>query len=148
MLSFVDSAGTFNLNADRIVSLRDQGVSDEVVNSVLRHDTELAQGLRNGSSSTSPLPPRLILVKVPAGSPPVQPKPLNPAESIIGTQAEPDHESDENSPQTEDVVAPAAPEMASTLPVRLPHPVQLTDTIVMMRLAGRAPNVQVLVSFP
>jgi hypothetical protein len=46
MLTFIDSAGTFNLGADQIIELRDLGVGTDVVMAMIDHDFELLSGCR------------------------------------------------------------------------------------------------------
>jgi len=59
LLTFIDSAGTFNLGADQIIYLRDLGVSNEVISTILEHDFELLAGLR-------PMPPATVAASQPA----------------------------------------------------------------------------------
>src|ERR1051325_6233760 len=46
MLTFVDSAGTFNLDADQIIFLRDLGVSTDLITAMIQHDFEILSGQR------------------------------------------------------------------------------------------------------
>ncbi len=149
MISFVDSAGTFNLDADKILALRDHGVSDQVITTVLQHDSEIAQGLRIESPSTAPATTHLTFVKMVPEKPAA--KPAAPAtasdDSIIGTPANYDEDDLFVNPDDEENSA-SSPAAARVSPVREPYPVQLTQTIVMMPLALRTPNVHLLIPFP
>src|SRR5205085_1685912 len=60
MLTFVDSAGTFNLGADQIIELRDLGVCTEVITAMIDHDYELLSGLRPmPASAVAASPPQI-----------------------------------------------------------------------------------------
>ncbi len=39
LVAYVDGAGTFNLTPEQIISLRDLGVSAEVLSAILQHDS-------------------------------------------------------------------------------------------------------------
>ncbi len=54
LLAFVDSAGTFNADADNIIYLRDLGVSNEVIGSMIRHDLDVALGAREVVTYATP----------------------------------------------------------------------------------------------
>ena len=61
MLTFVDSAGTFNLSADQIIELRDAGVCTEVITAMIDHDYELLSGLRPmPAGAVAASPPALV----------------------------------------------------------------------------------------
>src|SRR5206468_698246 len=81
MLTFVDSASTFNLDADQIIYLRDLGVSGAVVTAMIEHDFDLLSGVRqvpaNLSDSQSPTPLTFVRIAPPKHAP--APPPAAPA---------------------------------------------------------------------
>jgi len=56
ILTFIDSAGTFNLDSDQIIYLRDLGISAEVITTLIQHDLEITSGLRQMPTSPSASP--------------------------------------------------------------------------------------------
>jgi hypothetical protein len=93
LLPFIDSVGTFNLNADEIIYLSDIGVSRQVMASMIQHDFEVAAGLRLVTASASP---SSMLFPFAAGSestadagkqPANAPSPATPANSSIPANA-------------------------------------------------------------
>ena len=145
VLAYINSsAGTFNLSADQIVSLKSQGVSPVVINAMIEHDRELISGERPMTASAPPpFPPSVQAALAaslhPAGEagapPPSLATPLPaPDRSIIA----PDDESAGTGTwvwiEPDDV--PDQPRSAG--PVRLPYPVKLNDPIVVLRLPSFA----------
>ena len=59
VLSYINnSAGTFNLTADQVISLKNLGASPQVINAILEHDRQLISGERPMTvSAPPPLPP-------------------------------------------------------------------------------------------
>jgi hypothetical protein len=57
LCSYINSAGTFNLDSDQIIYLRDLGVSSQVISRMIRHDLEFAAGMLPSAAPTAPLPP-------------------------------------------------------------------------------------------
>jgi hypothetical protein len=162
IVTFIDSAGTFSLDAEKIIFLRDVGLSGEIIGLMIQHDAEIIAGIRkippapSGSPSTmtfsfsnktntskltdfaasrnsAVLP--LIEPKIPALPNVSQQTPSISDEKDQITEFVP-------KPRTE---TPALPPAA--WPVRQPYAVQLLDPIVMVRAAGRVPNVTVI-EFP
>jgi hypothetical protein len=170
MLSFVDSAGTFNLVPDQIVHLRDLGVSVEIISAILQHDSEIALGLRVVPASTVPeSSPALkgLLVAAPAPSAPTTPEAkVETAEKSAmqneeATPAAVAESAPSVVPQPVACPSPAAQPAAVSVqlaqnctspaelsPVRKPYPEQLTNPIIMVRAAGRIPNLVVIEGFP
>src|ERR1039457_4596132 len=55
VMSYINgSAGTFNLSADQIISLKTLGVSPQVINAMIEHDRELVSGERPLTASLAP----------------------------------------------------------------------------------------------
>ncbi len=54
MLTYIDSAGTFNLGADEIVYLRDLGISSFTIATMLQHDADIVSGARPLTMSATP----------------------------------------------------------------------------------------------
>src|SRR5258706_7031521 len=152
MLTFVDSAGTFNLGADQIIELRDLGLCTEVIRAMIDHDFELLAGLR-------PVPARLVSasppgITFPFRSDPPQATPTASAPAAANSEgisvveneqpqfAATDSNDDEWQPVIEQREAPAV--RAGFSPVRAPYAVKLTDPIFIFRGAERSPNIVVI----
>ena len=167
LVTFIDSGGTFNLDAEKIIYLRDLGLSGELISVMLQHDAEIASGVR-------PVPPAPAAspATVHLGSSPSQvraPTPaLTPANAVTEKVVSTHYvlpKTSENGGQSGSVLTIAsAPEeeeqfdvpivhLRSTppstfSPVRQPYAVQLVDPIVVYRASGRAPNLMRLEVLP
>jgi hypothetical protein len=141
VLSYINnSAGTFGLTADQLISLKALGASPQVISAMLEHDRELISGERPMTASAPPpLPPSVeatFAAAFPAASPAsAEPAtlatPLPPANgSIIAQDDEP------GAGGTWVWVEPGdAPEQpASAGPVRMPYPVKLNNPIIILKL--------------
>jgi len=165
MLTFIDSAGTFNLDPDQIIYLRDLGLANEVITAMIQHDLEIISGLRQMPSSPSASPPAIHLnfvhsesldkppqtvSQAPAPDPAAVPAaPLDSASPLI---------SEDTQPKDLTILRPdelaTAPRMLgcqrqrlsrqAVSPVRQPYAVQLIDPIIMIRGQGRTPNLLVI----
>lgn len=164
--AFIDCAGTFNLNSEQIIYLRDSGVSNEVISTMLRHDLELGTGLRQlSASAVPPSPAPLELKLVPKLSLAVSPEKAREAES--SAHARPASESVVNEIPESDAPgiavpvrsepdsfwtplppAPQAIARSGVSPVRQPYAVELTDPILVFRGSGRSPNIVLVVPLP
>ena len=175
-LAFVDSAGTFNLDPEQLISLRDLGVSNDVINAILQHDSEIALGLRQVPASTAPdsssaLEKLLVAgnkssdtavakpaagavpkagapataTSLPSTAPVVTTPELAPSRSLEVTSLE-DEEMAPGLTFGEPVETTASTKVLS--PVRKPYPEQLTNPIIMVKAAGRMPNLVVIEWFP
>jgi hypothetical protein len=158
MLTFVDSAGTFNLGADQIIYLRDLGVTSEVITAIIRHDVDIrASGQDTPPAIRIDAPPLPIVRQThaaaskPTPSVPdsIIPPPSNtPGEGIVAPDfelalgQEPDFDS------CAFTTPPTPPERARLTPVREPYPVKLNDPIVMYRATTPSPNLVVIRRFP
>jgi hypothetical protein len=173
LVAFVDAAGTFNLRPEQIIQLRDLGVSGDLVNMILQHDSEIALGLRQVPASTVPdssseLEKLLVAGKggpaATAARPavPAAPKAAGPqAPSLPANRPSPVAPATPSLPAAEVAIAdagaieptlafaapPAAAAPAELSPVRKPYPEQLTNPIIMVRAAGRAPNLVLIEGF-
>jgi len=153
MLTFIDSAGTFNLDADQIVYLNDLKVPSEVITAMMQHDFEIASGLRTPGGAVSGSQPGFNLKFAQSETPsagitsvgatttaavPVAAKPeAMPAQEQRSPPAWRDIE-----PQRHPLETPAV-----VTPVRLPYAVQLLDPIIMIPGEGRTPNMVVIELF-
>jgi len=172
-LMFVDSAGTFNLDADQIIYLRDVGISPDLITAMLQHDAEIFSGLRPLPSAPSATRPgtQLIFAAAPAQTAATKPAasntnsvstpaplleepitPAQPPEQVQSNDApEPVLANEEEfaQPMPSELPARHVPSEIPTMsPVRKPYPVPLTDPIIMVRGEGRVPNVFVIQLFP
>ena len=154
MLTFIDSAGTFNLDADQIVYLHELKVPSEVITAMMQHDAEIVSGLRAPSGAVSGSQPEFNLRfaqadtssagVAAAGSPPASTVPVEarpvarPAQAQRSPQVWREFEPQRQAPETPAVVSP----------VRLPYAVQLLDPIIMIPGEGRSPNLVVIELFP
>ena len=162
MLTFIDSAGTFNLDADQIIYLRDLGLSAEVITAMIQHDVEIISGLRQMPSSPSASPPAIHLNFIHSESLGKPSETVSPA-AAPAPAAVPAASLDSASPLTSEDTRPgeltishqdeltSPPRMLgcqrqsallhqAISPVRQPYPVQLLDPIIMIRAEGRTPN--------
>ena len=173
MVAFVDAAGTFNLRPEQIIQLRDLGVSGDLVNMILQHDSEIALGLRQVPASTVPNSSSELekLLVADKGGPaaaaarpavPGVPKAAAPqAPSLPAAGASPVAPATPSLPAAEVATAdagaieptlaftspPALAPPAELSPVRKPYPEQLTNPIIMVRAAGRVPNLVLIEGF-
>ena len=154
MLTFIDAAGTFNLDADQIIYLHDLRLPAEVITAIMLHDAEIVSGLRAPGGAVSGSQPGFnfkfaqtdtsnagatVTASAAASAVPVAAKPAAGPE-----QAQPAPRLwRELQPQRQ---APETPAVVS--PVRLPYAVQLLDPIIMIPGEGRCPNLVVIELFP
>jgi hypothetical protein len=141
VLSYVaNSAGTFNLTADQIIHLKNEGVSSQVINAMMQHDRELISGQRPLTASTPPPLPPAVQAAVAAnlhtaGNAPTPPATAAapapaPAESQVVANDDSRSSADWVLVEPDDV--PEQPR--SAYPVRAPYPVKLNDPIVIWKL--------------
>jgi hypothetical protein len=176
IFSFIDNSGTFNLSAEQIIHLSNQGVSSDIITAMLQHDADVISGVRPLTISSEPArdplfqisfnhnltPPQKLLP--PANSP----APSNAALSQPATMTNAEGSPEANltpggsaSVQWELPVieepppirlADFGPQRTTTpaernlYPVRQPHPVPVTAPIVIMQVSGPTPNT-VVISF-
>ncbi len=138
ILSYIaNSAGTFNLTAEQIISLKKLGASAQVINAMMEHDQELASGARPLTvTAPPPLPPSVQSALAASLHPTaetsapttslVAPLPA-PASSIIAPDDEP-------SGMWIWVEPDDVPEQPASPPVRAPYPVKLNDPIIIFQL--------------
>jgi hypothetical protein len=143
VLSYItNAAGTFNLSADQIISLKNLGASPEVINAMIRHDRDWISGRRPITvSAPPPLPPSVqaalaaTLHRTERASAPAatQATPA-PAPAPSGSIIAPDDNSGASgvSVWVEPDDVPDQPH--SAYPVRAPYAVKLSDPIVVLRL--------------
>jgi hypothetical protein len=172
LLAFIDSAGTFNIDADQIIYLRDLGVSGEVITTMLEHDFEIVSGVRPVPAAASASPPTVHLTFVrsdSAGQGAISNavSPARASSSAAGPVAavaafspgvsEDERQVDSYEPSAEnsnelDIGAPRAlteesqalPLRQTISPVRKPYAVELIDPIIMIRGVERTPNLVVI----
>jgi hypothetical protein len=165
ILTFIDSAGTFNLDPDQIIYLRDLGVSAEVITTLIQHDLEITSGLRQMPTSPSASPPAIHWNFAHSESPEKLQPTVSPASTPAPTAA-PVAAQDSSSPLVSENSRPEdltiSPDDLANVPrrlgcqrqsvlprqvvspVRQPYPVQLIDPIIMVRGQGRTPNLVVI----
>jgi hypothetical protein len=154
MLTFIESAGTFNLDAEQIIYLHDLRVPAEVITAMLQHDFEIVSGQRAPGGAVSGSQPGFNLKFAHSESPRTATTSPGTATSssesagttpvLRSTQAQLSRFFwREFEPQRR---APVTPAVVS--PVRLPYAVQLTDPIIMIPGEGRSPNLVVIELFP
>jgi hypothetical protein len=161
-LTFItNSAGTFNLGAEQIITLRDLGVSNELLQAMLAHDQEIASGTRDVFASTAPLPSQVLpfvlapgAAKAETSDPQVTgvattPSNLNlvPVTPVESVSAAPVTVSAEDAPvmMPTRVCSRKQAESTEVYRVREPNAVQLTAPILVWKGQGRVPNTMVLV---
>lgn len=162
LLPFVaNTEGTFNLAPDHIIRLSARGVSSAVINAMLAHDQEIIAGVRELRATTVPTPARLLpwpfsSPSTAASSSTPAPGGLREASSIIVREPPlpPPAHAAQGSDSTGQTLTPASPAdepsaspraaAGKIYPVRAPHPVKLTDTLVVYRCEPRLPNVLII----
>ncbi len=173
LVAFIDAAGTFNLRPEQIIQLRDLGVSGDLVNVILQHDSEIALGLRqvpastvpgstselekllaggkSGSAAPTTRPPAPAVAKtaepLTSSSPAKGLSPTAPANSAPATAEAPTSDAGAFEPTLTLDEPPAAAVPAELSPVRKPYAEQLTNPIIMVRAAGRVPNLVLIEGF-
>jgi hypothetical protein len=156
MLTFIDSAGTFNLGADQIIELRDLGVGTEVVMAMIDHDFELLSGCRPMPAGALAASPPQIQFSVSSAGPDstisesaselTSPSTIissvsgSPGDASIALQFAANDQ--EWIPAVQQREAP--PVQPGLSPVRTPYAVKLTDPIVMFRGPEPVPNIVVI----
>jgi len=161
ILTFIDSAGTFNLDPDQIIYLRDLGVSAEIITTLIQHDLEIASGLRQMPTSPS-TSPSAIHWNFARNESPEKSQPTVPPAPTAGPVAPLDSSSplfsEDSRPEAATISPDDLPNVPRRLgcqrqnvsprqvisPVRQPYPVQLIDPIIMIRGQGRTPNLVVI----
>lgn len=112
-----NSAGIFNLTADQIIYLKNEGVSPQILSVMIQHDQQLF--------------PSAEVMPVPAAAPP------GPIATFATPGASPIVATDDSWAQEpmlpdDSYYAPEQPEGIG--PVRAPYAVKLNDPIIMLRL--------------
>jgi hypothetical protein len=155
ILTYIDSAGTFNLGADEIVYLRDLGVSSQVMVSMIQHDSDIVSGALPLTMTAPPSPdvptPTLIAVNDDVPNAPPQTTvsttaaPAQASVPVVATEPAPDQATVASDPQ---IALPATPVNASLFtqgnqtprvqklvyPVREPNPVELVPPITVIQM--------------
>jgi hypothetical protein len=133
VLSFIDSAGTFNLSAQQIISLTQSGVPKDLITAMIQHDHDVLTGVRQvspSSASISPLGVFLADAAVPAqSSAPAQQKSVPPPPQFVMPPPSLVVFADEEWSDP--------PEMRELSPVRKPYPEKLTDPIIVWNIPTR-----------
>jgi hypothetical protein len=165
IVTFIDSAGTFNLDAEQVIYLRDLGLSAEVISIMIQHDGEIISGLRPIPAAPSASPATVHLAP---GEPKISqaqassilsfpvdgqdasaqkalPKiPENNGQPSEGPLLPNDRGSEESGNDVTFLPIRISPPPLTISPVRQPYPVQLLDPIVMIRAQGRPANLMIL----
>lgn len=174
ILSFIDNSGTFNLSAEQIIHLSQQGVSSEIITAMLQHDADVISGVRPLTISSEPAreplfqisfsPPsagaQKLASRVESALPPIaelnQPAtPLDAESSLESNRLPGEAVSVEWQSPVSEAPRPIrladfgprrtdAHEGRGFYPVREPHPVPLTAPIIIMQVSGPTPNTMVI----
>jgi hypothetical protein len=159
MLTFVGSAGTFNLAAEQIILLRDLGVPSEVITAIIRHDVDIRESGQDTPPpirlSTAPLPLLKQKQAAPSSSAAqttrdstIPPGSKTPEESIIAPTLELAMGEESEADACRLLAPPAAAGNAKLSPVREPYPVKLNEPILIYRAAVPSANMMVIRRFP
>jgi hypothetical protein len=154
LLTYIDSAGTFNLGADEIVYLRDLGVSSQVMVAMIQHDSDIVSGALPLTMTAPPATdvPTPMLVAINSDVPNAEaqtamPTTATPAPATVPVAAD-QPASDQGTVASNPQIAPAAPANASLFttisqkpqaqklvyPVREPNPVELVPPITVVQM--------------
>jgi hypothetical protein len=154
MLTFIDSAGTFNLDADQIVYLHELKIPSEVITAMMQHDAEIVSGSRApGGAVSGSAPgfnirfaqtesPSVIITKRGSAAAAALPVAARPQAGAVQAESPPPVWR-EFAPQRQTSDTPVV-----VSPVRLPYAVQLLDPIIITSGEGRCPNLLVIEVFP
>jgi hypothetical protein len=149
ILSFLDNVGTVNLGADQIIYLKQQGVSRDIISAMLQHDFEIGTGLRpvpavsvgsafHAADFTSRVASTAVPQPLPASAAPApaESRTVDPVQLASNVA-----EDDLNSPLAVDLLAyqPGMPDHGYR--IREPYPEKVTEPIIIISGAGRAPNI-------
>ena len=150
LLSFVDSAGTFNLGAEQIIFLRDVGFSSDLISSMIVHDAEIISGQREVAASSLSLSSPALDVKFTKAEPAVQAPP--PSDTIVApmTADFPQEEFVESEPALDfsaESTARVAARNQELYPIREPYAVPVTEPLVLVNRAARTPNLVLVEMF-
>ena len=140
IFAYIDSAGTFNLDAEEIIYLHDLGAPSGLIMAMIQHDTDISLGvlplpvtavpklppLAKTASAATNAAPAVTLAKPVATTPPAPATEPEPEEDYFGDYLPPYDD-------------PPPPPGFS--PVRKPYAVQLLDPIVIVRAPERIANV-------
>ncbi len=151
MLSYIDSAGTFNLTVDQIVTFTEAGVSKNVISAMIQHDAEIVAGVREVLPG---LPPSPGIESILPPAPQSKPVATQVRAPVSATPLDDDIVADVTPPPEEWAVFGSDPVKRSCAckkeisPVRKPYAVKLTDPILVWPVQARVPNTMTLESFP
>jgi len=155
LLTYIDSAGTFNLGADEIVYLRDLGVSSQVMVAMIQHDSDIVSGALPLTMSAPPAPdvPMPMLVAVNNDVPnaaaqiasPITAAPAPDTIPVDTTEPAPDRATVPSNPQIAHLATPANASLFTqgnqtpqaqklVYPVREPNPVELVPPITVLQM--------------
>jgi hypothetical protein len=145
VMSYIrNSAGTFSLTADQLISLKNLGVSTYVINAMIEHDRELISGERPLTASAPPPWPESVQAALTASLHTTAPASAEPA-TVATPLPAPDRsiiapDDDSEGPGMWVSVEPddVPDQPASAGPVRVPYPVKLNDPIIILRLPSFA----------
>jgi hypothetical protein len=160
VFAFIDNtSGTFNLGADQVIYLNDQGVAAQFISEMMQHDSELALGVRPVTASVVPESgPAIRFTRVSAGDSAGKGIGQRATSSDVSILASVDtaqdagpealSERDSLSPMVEEMqsdqaLSPEQAEPAAAGPVYLvrePYPVEITGPILVVQGWSRTPN--------
>jgi hypothetical protein len=135
ILTFINSAGTFNLSAEQIITLTQAGVPKDLITAMMQHDHDVLTGVRQVSPSSAPTSPLGLFL---ADSP----TPAQRSASASQYQAPPQQflAPLPNLFAFADDQGNEPPETLERSPVRKPYAEKLTDPIIMWQIPTIMPN--------
>jgi hypothetical protein len=148
MLAFMHSAGTFNLDADQIVHLKELGVADHLLTAMIQHDTDVMTGFAYPTAGVPTVDWKLKLASIDQ-HPPAH---TRTAETMRASEKPKKNKPDNDLPLAEELLLrdgqhPAESARQNTAPlsrIREPYPVQLLDPIVVVKAPPRTPNILIV----
>lgn len=154
VFSFIDNAGTFNLNADQIIRLHQMDVPTQWIIAMIQHDADVTSGVKPLTITSSPsTPPTIQIVLAQAGSV-KETKPevtmanasAKPMEATLAVPEQSEEEIEANAlaeAEADAAVLKLAREMQEkgrVYRVRQPYAEQVTPPILVFKSAGVTPN--------
>lgn len=153
ILTFIDNSGTFNLDADQIIRLRELGVANQFVTAMIQHDADVISGMRPLTISSAP-PAATIQFVLAAKDDSAKEKNSKNSTGLFDTEPEtigaPPDEDYENLAQQLDAAdsfAQNSQSQNSRQPlyrVRQPYPEAVTAPILVFKAAGVTPNTLII----
>jgi hypothetical protein len=151
VFSFIDNAGTFNLDADQIIRLHQLDVPTPWIIAMIQHDADVVSGARPLTITSSPSTPATIQIVLAKANSNADKKPVTtpvPANTVAvadvnndsAEQIEADARAEDEAQAALLKMAREAQEKGNLYRVRQPYAEQVTPPILVFKSASLTPN--------